>query len=141
MAGTKSDATSDMTQRAAFESGRAARAAGKGEESMPKGYQLAKSLAAKWREGWESAAPAPVAPTEVPETATKDPASIVKRWPADKPMPPHYKRPEARPCPKCRAVLLADLTVAVLCESSKGDVGRFRCRDCGEKFQYPLVQR
>lgn len=75
---------------------------------------------------------------EMEDRALRD----LKLWPEGKPLPTHHQIRRQHPCPKCRRVLLDNLSQAVVCTSTGNYVAYFRCRasDCRHTFKL-AVQR
>ena len=76
---------------------------------------------------------------KVEEPREEEPQESVDRryWPKGKAMPTGVRkiRRVLVPCPKCRRVLLDDLSQVAVCQHSGSDIAWFRCKFCGNTWK------
>lgn len=120
----------------AWQRGRRARADGERRTACPFGDYPGKAFAKAWGEGWDSLGP-PSLPIHVQVIPARPPGPTL--WPAGKPFPTHYRRPQTTviPCERCRAVLGPSGSQAVVVDGRKGGTAYLWCRVCGFRFKLP----
>lgn len=59
-------------------------------------------------------------------------------WPADRPLPSHYLKPQPLPCSGCRRVRMPDGAQAVVLMAARETIVYLRCKACGHRYAMPI---